>query len=241
MDIHNLLYLKDCYMREFDATVVEVLKDDSGIWIELDQTGFYATSGGQPFDKGKIIHGNDAYEVSEVKKADGKVLHKVDKEGLVAGSKIHGMIDWERRYKLMRYHTAMHILCAVVEKETGAIISGNNIDIDKAKMDFTLDNFDRNQLMSYQEKVNEIVKKAIPLHFSILPREEAFKIPSIVKLKMAFPEEIKDIRVVEVENWDTQACGGTHLHNTSEIKGIQIYDLENKGKGRKRIYFRLVD
>jgi len=242
MHISKLLYIQDCYMREFDAEVTGISSDEQGnAWIELGQTAFYSTGGGQPYDTGVMISGGEEYKVLEVKKSDGTVLHKIDRPGLAIGDKVHGNIDWERRYRLMRYHTAAHILCAIAEKEANCLISGNELYTDKARFDFTLENFDRNLLQGFEAKANEIINRAIPINFKILPREEAFKIPSLVRLQKGFPESIQEIRIVDIQGFDVQACGGTHLHNTSEIKGIKIYDMENKGKGRKRVYFRILD
>jgi misacylated tRNA(Ala) deacylase len=229
------LYLLNCYLKEFEAVVANVSPD--GLEIILDQTAFYPTSGGQPNDLGII-------NLIDVMKRDGLIVHKIDKPGLNAADKVHCVIDWERRYTLMRYHTASHILSTVINKETCAEITGNQLYLDKARVDFSLENFDRVLMNGFQDKANGIIAKNLPVTFRMLEREEAFKIPALVKLRKQLPETIQEIRVVDVASpeydFDHQACGGTHLRNTSEIGRIEIYNLENKGKERRRIYFRIM-
>jgi misacylated tRNA(Ala) deacylase len=228
-------------MQEFDAAVEEVIND---VEIILNHTAFYPNSGGQPNDIGVLECHDVSYNIIDVIKKEGKIIHKVDKAGLAKGDKVYCKIDWERRYKLMRYHTASHILATAIHNETGAEITGNQLYLDKARVDFSLDNFDRALMKGFEEKANEIISKNLPVGTRILDREEAFKIPSLVKLRKVLPETIKDIRVVDIFDdsfdFDHQACGGTHLKNTSEIGKIEIFELENKGKDRRRIYFRIL-
>lgn len=234
----NELYLTDCYLKEFEATV-ESIKDDK--FVVLDQTAFYPKAGGQPHDMGKLIRGEDEFPVVFVAKFDGKNSHEVDVTGLKEGDKVKGIIDWDRRYLFMKYHTACHILSAIIHSETGAKISGNQLAEDKTRVDFNLEDFDREQIKSYEAKVNEIIDRNVPVSIAIMPREEAFQIPSVVKLKDAFPPEIQDIRVISIENTDRQACGGTHVSSSGEIPHIEIFKAENKGKNNRRIYFRFID
>jgi len=225
----------DCYAKEFDATVTKV----DGKFIVLDKTAFYPESGGQLTDTGKLIKDGEEYKVVFAKKIGPDVSHEVDKEGLQAGDKVHGILDWDRRYLLMRMHTAAHVLSTVIYKETNANITGNQLGLDKSRIDFDLETFDREQLSSYEAKTNEILKKELPVDIQVMPREEAFKIPALVKLQKVLPESIKDIRVVTIQDFDQQACAGTHIKNLKEIGEIEIIKLENKGKGRRRIYFKL--
>lgn len=230
------LYLEDCYLREFEATVAKV----EGNKIVLDETAFYPESGGQLTDKGKLAKDSEEFNVIMVKKIGQDIIHRVDKEGLKIGDKIKGIIDWDRRYRFMRYHTACHVLSAIVNKETGAKITGNQIKEDEARIDFNLETFDREKLKSYEAKANEIIAKGLPVNLKFLPREEAFKIPALVKLKMMLPESIKVIRIVEIEGFDMQACAGTHIKNLSEIGKMQITKAENKGASNRRVYFKLI-
>ena len=231
----ELIYMTDCYAKTFDATIVKA----DGKFILLDRTAFYPESGGQLTDTGKLVRGTDEFKVIFVKKVGQDAIHEVDKEGLKVGDKVHGILDWDRRYIMMRYHTAAHVLSTVIYNETNATITGNQLGLEKSRIDFDLETFDREQLGSYEAKANEVLKKALPIHIQIMPRDKAFEIPALVKLKKLLPETIKDIRVVTIEGFDQQACAGAHIKNLSEIGQIEIINLENKGASRRRIYFKL--
>ncbi|MEA3378031.1 MAG: alanyl-tRNA editing protein AlaXM [Nanoarchaeota archaeon] len=232
----EMLFLKDSYLKEFDATVKEV----NGKFIVLDRTAFYPQGGGQPCDTGELAASDGTrYNVLFAKKISGNVSHEVDKDGLQAGDLIKGKIDWEKRHRFMRYHTAAHILSAVVHKETGAKISGNQITPEKARIDFNLEKFDRDKIERYANQTNEIISQNLPIDIEEMTREKAFKIPAIVKLKMLLPESIKQIRVVTISGIDQQACAGTHVSNTKEIGPIEVIKAENKGANNRRIYFIL--
>jgi misacylated tRNA(Ala) deacylase len=233
----ELTYLNDSYIQEFEANVTKV----EGKNIFLDKTAFYPESGGQPGDTGVLVADGDEYKVLATKKAGPEVIHEVDQEGIKAGDKITGIIDWQKRHNFMRGHTACHVLCYVVNNETGALITGNQIAEDKCRIDFDLENFDREQIQSFENRTNEIINEGVDVTIDVLPREEAFQIPSVLKLKNVLPPSIENIRVVEIGDYDIQACGGTHVKNTEEIKGISITKAENKGKNNRRIYFVLKD
>jgi misacylated tRNA(Ala) deacylase len=231
-------YIEDPYKKEFDAVIKEVNQDK---FIVLDKSYFYPNSGGQPFDTGTITRDNEIYNVVYVGKFSGKISHEVDKPGLNAGDKVHCKINWERRYKLMRYHTAAHILSALLFKETGAEITGNQLSLEKSRIDFSLEEFDRDLIKSFEEKFNNIIDKAYDVKSEIISREEAENIPELVKLAKGLPEKVKEIRIVNIEGFDKQACGGTHVKNIKEIGHIEIIDMQNKGKKNRRIYFKLID
>lgn len=234
----DAIYLEDCYLKEFEATVESVT---DGKFVVLDRTAFYPQSGGQPHDTGKLIHNGKECNVVFTGKFGGKISHEVEDCNLKTGDNVKGVIDWDRRYLFMKYHTACHILSAIIHSETRAKISGNQLGEGKTRVDFNLENFDREQIGSYQEKVNAIIDRNLDVDIKILPREEAFEIPSVVKLKDAFPPDLKEIRVITVGDVDNQACGGTHVKNTGEIPHIEIFKAENKGKNNRRIYFRFVE
>ncbi|MBU0979546.1 MAG: alanyl-tRNA editing protein [Nanoarchaeota archaeon] len=229
------LYLEDSYMKEFTAKVTSV----DGCKVELDQSAFYPESGGQPGDQGKIFIGDDEFNVKLARKDKGRTVHEVEKEGLAPCDEVTGEIDWERRYRLMRMHTAAHVLSGIISQETGADITGNQLGIERSRIDFSLQDFDREQLQSYEGEANELIAKELPVNMVTLPREEAFKIPSIVKLRMMLPESVKQIRIVDIEGFDKQACGGTHVKNIKEIGNVSITGAENKGKDNRRIYFTI--
>lgn len=229
------LWLKDCYVKEFEAEVIDVL----GKYVMLSRTAFYPEGGGQPTDKGILKRGNEEYNVLYVNKVGNEIRHEVDIDGLAKGDKIKGIINWERRHLFMRYHTAAHVLSGVINHKTGALITGNNIAEEKAKLDFNLATFDRNLLGAFVNEANEAIARGLSVNINFLPREEAFKIPAIVKLKMFLPESIQEIRVIDIEGADQQACAGCHVKNTSEIGKIDVLSMENKGKDNRRVYFAL--
>ena len=232
-----MLYLPDCYTKEFEATVTDVTDDR---FIILDRTAFYPDSGGQPHDTGGLMREADGREfpVTYTRKMDDLISHEVAEPGLATGDQVTGKIDWERRYLFMRSHTACHVLSAVIHKETGALITGNRIGDTKTRVDFSLKDFDRSEIKSYEEKTNKIIDQNLPVEIKILSKEEALEIPSIVKLKMDLPDR-EEIRVIDIVGYDSQACGGTHVRNTGEIGHIEVVKAENKGKNNRRIYFRL--
>jgi misacylated tRNA(Ala) deacylase len=229
------LYQKDCYLKESRATV-ESVKDDK--FVVLDKTLFYPNSGGQPHDTGMLIRDGQEFPVVYAGRFGGAISHEVAMPGLIKGDRVKMVIDWDRRYIFMKYHTACHILSAIIHNETGAQISGNQLGEEKTRVDFSLENFDREQIRSYEAMVNGIIDKGLLVNIEILPWDVAFQIPSVVKLKDAFPPDIEEIRVITISGVDRQACGGTHVANTGEIPHIEIFKAENKGKNNRRIYFR---
>jgi len=229
------LYLIDSYQKEFDATVTTV----NGTHISLNQTCFYATGGGQPHDTGTLLCDGVVYTVITVKKSDDNIIHEVDKEGLQEGDSVHGKINWERRYTLMRYHTSAHIVSAVTQQKTSVMITGNELNVDKARIDFSLENFNRETLEDSITEANKIVQQDLPVRAAFIQRSELEKYPDIFKLAKQFPEHIQKIRVISIGDFDRQADGGTHVTSTKEVGVITLQKLENKGKGRKRVYYTL--
>ncbi len=229
----KLLYMYDSYLKEVDATVTYV--DNNA--IELDQTVFFPASGGVQHDTGILISQNVTYQVNNVIKQGDKVLHIVDKPGLKVGDKVHGIIDWNRRYRLMRMHTAAHLLSAVFYNDLHALITGNQLDVNKSRIDFSVETFDRDLITKLVEKANQLIKNDAPVKIYFMKRSEALKIPDLVKLAEAHPPEIEELRIVEIEGIDRQADGGPHISHLSEIGTIVILKLENKGKTNRRIYY----
>ncbi|MCW1301443.1 MAG: alanyl-tRNA editing protein AlaXM [Candidatus Nanoarchaeia archaeon] len=229
------LYLMDSYMKEFDAKIIKVNQNE----VVLDKTLFYPEGGGQPHDTGKFIRSGEEFKVINVRKSGGDIIHVVDRVGLNVGDVVHGIIDWERRYKLMRMHTASHIISAVIHQQCGALITGNQLGLEESRIDFNLEYFDRNVIEACVEKANEIIAQGLQVKSYFLPREEALKIPSISKLASQRLPSTELLRIVEIPGVDIQADGGTHVKNTSEIGRIVVKKLENKGKNNRRIYFSL--
>jgi misacylated tRNA(Ala) deacylase len=231
------LFLSDSYLKESPATVVSV-KD--GKFVVLDQTIFYAKGGGQPHDTGLMLKDSQAFKVVFVGKFSGEISHEVDQTGLQQSDKVRCILNWERRYKLMRSHTAAHVLSAVLNEGTGALITGNQIEEDHVRFDFSLEKFDKFLLEEYLAKANKLFETDVPVKWYTLPREEALKIPGIVKMAGAFPPDLPELRIVEIEGIDKQADGGTHVKNLKEIGKVELIKTENKGKNNRRIYFRII-
>ena len=231
------LYLEDSYRRECDATVVSV-KD--GKYVILDQTIFYPKGGGQPWDTGKIVKGNEMYNVVYVGKFSGEISHEVDRVGLREGDNVHCILNWERRYKLMRSHTAAHMFASLLCTGTGALVTGNQLEEDKIRFDFSLEKYDREILQKHIDKANELFRKDIPVKWYELPREKALKIPGVIKMAKALPPDIPNLRIVEIVGMDKQADGGTHVKNLREVGQIKLLKTENKGKHNRRVYFTLM-
>ncbi len=230
------LYLKDSYLKDFRSRVA----CGGGSKLVVVNKAFYSTGGGQPKDTGRIRWESREYAVIDVKKENGKIVHVLNEPpAFSAGEEVRGEIDWDRRYGLMRMHTASHILASVFHSRHGALITGNQIGLDKTRFDFSIPDFDRTKIDECISEANKAIAKHADIKISFMPREEALKIPAIVKLAGALPPVIKTLRIVEIEGIDVQADGGTHVKNTKEIGKIELISMENKGRDNRRVYFRL--
>ncbi|MBB5253300.1 alanyl-tRNA editing protein AlaXM [Sulfurisphaera ohwakuensis] len=227
------LYLTDCYIKEFKAKITKI----DGNLVFLDKTAFYPGGGGVENDKGYFIFNGNKIEVNNVKEIDGEIAHEATSVPFKEGDEITGVIDWERRYRMMRLHTASHIIAAIAYSKYNSKITGGNISPEYAKDDFDID--DKNKLLEIVKEANEIAKKGIPVKIYFLKKEEALKIPGIVKLAERMPPNIDIWRIVEIEGIDIQADGGPHVSNTLEIGEIVPLKIENRGKGKKRIYYTI--
>lgn len=231
----ELIYHTDSYAQEMDAKVLEV----RGSGVVLDRTAFYFTSGGQPCDFGTLACEGQEYKVVEVKKDNGEALHILDRApAFSVGAPVHGKIDWQRRYKLMRMHTASHVLATAMHNN-GAQITGNQIGLEETRFDFSMAEFDRDAFAKRIEEANERLASGMDISVSKMGREEAMKIPGIVKLANALPPALTELRIVAIGDFDIQADGGTHVRNTREVGKIVLKKLENKGKENRRMYFSL--
>jgi misacylated tRNA(Ala) deacylase len=227
------LYSTDAYARAFDAVVEDVTPDGG---LVLDQTAFYPTGGGQPHDLGTLTWQNGSADVVEVRKTGALVTHKVESEPPAAGTPVHGEIDWDRRYALMRHHTALHAMSGVIYQLYGATVTGGQMYPDRARMDFLLPDLSPERLQRIEERTNELLAEGHPVSVRFVPRDEAFQIPDLIRTRVnLLPEGIEIIRVVNIEGIDQQADGGTHVANTREVGRVRIVGSENKGKGNKRI------
>jgi misacylated tRNA(Ala) deacylase len=229
----ELIYQADCYVTDFEARVTRV----EGNKLFLDRTAFHPTSGGVANDTGFIESSSGRWNVIDVIE-EGDVAHILDsKPDLSVGDIVRGRVDWDRRYRLMRLHTADHILTAILYREKGALVTGGHIDPEYAKSDFSLERGEREVFEEAIKKVNEIASSGIEVKIYFLPREEAMKIPGIVKLAAKMPPNLEKLRIVEIPGIDIQADGGPHVRNTREIGEVKLLKVENKGKGKKRVYF----
>jgi misacylated tRNA(Ala) deacylase len=231
------MYLRDSYLQTCSSKVVSI-KD--GKFVVLDQTVFYPRGGGQPWDTGKLVRTSDGKEfpVVAVVKADGNISHEIAGEGLVDGDSVECKIDWVRRHRLMRMHTAGHVLGSIMYGK-GLLITGNQIDLEKTRFDFSMENFDKTAFQSLVDEANGAIARNLDVEVTFLPREEAMKIAGAVKLAVALPPDVPELRMVKIGDVDYQADGGTHVKNTSEIGKIVFISAENKGKSNRRIYYGL--
>jgi misacylated tRNA(Ala) deacylase len=232
----ELLYQTDSYLREFEASVTEVLGDG----VVLDRTAFFAGGGGQPGDVGRLLGDGEEWNVVKVSRREGRIVHKLDADPSPAGTRVRGVLDWERRYALMRTHTAMHILCGVIWRDYGALVTGGNMEPLRGRMDFEFERMQRELVTEIEEKINVEVAADRSVHVRILPREEAFQIPDLIRTKInLLPAHITQVRVVEIKGLDMQADGGTHVATTAEVGPLQIVDYKSKGRINKRLVVAL--
>jgi misacylated tRNA(Ala) deacylase len=236
------IYHTDSYTKEFSATIASV--DASTCAVVLDQTAFYPGGGGQPCDFGTLEVNGVLYMVEKVKKQGEDILHFLSgAEPLPApGSASRGILDWARRYKLMRTHTAMHILCGTVFRDYGAQVTGGDMEPLKGRMDFEFESMRGELVREIESAINLEVQKGHELKVQILPREQAFQIPDLIRTKInLLPEGISHVRTVEIVGLDLQADGGTHVQNTREVGAIKVADYKSKGAINKRIYIEVLD
>ena len=217
-------------MKAFDAKVVST----EGQRVVLDQTAFNPRGGGLVSDLGTINGAN----LAEAVKEGEEIIHLMRSPApFKTGDTVHCELDWDRRFRIMRMHTAAHILSAVVNGETGALITGNQIAPDESRVDLSLEQFDRDKLADYIERVNDVVRRGVEVKTFFMKREEALASPGFVKLAKAMPPALEMLRIVQIGDVDTQADGGVHVKNTGEIGRVKGLKTENKGKSNRRLYF----
>ena len=235
----ELLYQTDSTLREFTGRVTAV--DSTARTVILDRTAFYPGGGGQPADFGTLSDGSTQYAVTRVQKSGDDIAHIVGDGPLPdVGATLTGRLDWEHRYKLMRTHTAMHILCGVIFRDYGAQVTGGNMEPLKGRMDFEFETLQGDFVRQVEAAINKEVETARDVRVRILPREEAFQIPDLIRTKInLLPEGIQQVRTVEIVGLDLQADGGTHVQNTREVGRIRVTDYKSKGKINKRMYIEL--
>ena len=232
----DLLFLRDAYLQEATALVLEVRENA----VVLDRTIFYATGGGQPHDTGSL----GGQVVVDVRKEGGAVLH-VLAEGAVLptlGTQVELIVDWQRRHNLMRTHTAMHVLCGVIWNEWHVPVTGGNMEPLSARMDFEFDPLPEGFAVRVEQLVNEAIAADFPIAVSFLPRDTAVTDEDLIRTKVnMIPDFVTEIRVVDIVGLDKQADGGTHVQSTREIGTFRVVKMENKGKGFKRVRVEILD
>jgi misacylated tRNA(Ala) deacylase len=232
----RLLYLEDAYIQQFKATVLEQMESA----VVLDQSAFYPGGGGQPSDTGRLNMENNSWPVTKVKRIGSKLAHYIEGDLPDVGLEVSGQLDWDRRYNLMRIHTALHVLCGVVWRDYQASVTGGNMEPLKGRMDFEFETMRQELVVQIEETVNQEAEQGHSVVAKILPRDEAFRIPDLIRTKInLLPEGIQEVRTVEIVGLDLQADGGTHVKNTSEVGQIRVVNYKSKGRINKRIYIEL--
>ncbi|MDG6220970.1 MAG: alanyl-tRNA editing protein [Candidatus Thermoplasmatota archaeon] len=238
MRMTEYLYMADVesnYIKEFDA----VVKGSGPGFVVLDRSAFYPLGGGQPTDKGFLEWGGGKASVTEVRKKGGQ--HMLDSQAVIpVGTKVHGVIDWERRYGHMKMHTAQHIVSGIVYEEYSARTAGNQIHADRSRIDFAPARFEDEDLRRIEELCNQAFAKNIPVKIYEMERSDLERKVGAERANLdLIPEFIKTLRVIDVEGLDICPCAGTHVRNTSELGSMRITSKDNKGKDRVRIEYVL--
>jgi len=247
MDVHEQLCYTDAYARRVEARVASV--DDSGEapLVVLDRTVFYPGGGGQPSDRGLLLRASDgrSWTVRAARKAGGDIVHELEPADGGPPERDDVLtvdLDWDRRFALMRTHTALHALCGVVWRDYGALVTGGNMEPGAGRMDFEFERMSGDLVDAIEATVNAELAAHRDVRVDVLPREQAFAIPDLIRTKInLLPEGISEIRTIEIVGLDLQADGGTHVANTSEVGGIRVTGYESKGRINKRIRLELVD
>ena len=236
----------DAYARSVSATVRHVEVGEAPL-IVLDRTVFYPGGGGQPSDRGLLLRAADGrtWTVRAARKAGGEIVHELaadESEPPAVGDALEVDLDWARRLALMRTHTSLHALCGVVWRDHGAQVTGGNMEPGSGRMDFEFESMSGDLVDSIESTVNRELAAERDVRVNVLPRDEAFAIPDLIRTKInLLPEGIEEIRTIEIVGLDLQADGGTHVANTREVGQIRVTGYESKGRINKRIRIELVD
>lgn len=229
------LYQRDSYLKTFEARVTAVEPDG----VVLDRTAFFPTGGGVLGDSGTLAGPAGACTVTETVETERGVWHRLDPVALAVGDAVRGELDWDRRYRLMRYHTATHVLTGVMFNDFHVRVTGNQLTPDKGRVDFAFEQFDRVVLEEGLTRANALIAQTLPVRVSFVSADEARARPELFKLETAFPHDLAELRLVEIVGFDTQADGGCHVASLGEIGRLVLTKTENKGKVNRRVYFVL--
>lgn len=231
----ELLYLHDSYLKEFDAVVTAV----DGQAIAVDRTAFYPGGGGQPADTGAVRWAGGRARAIEIRRQGDEIWHVLDAAAPPVGAAVRGEIDWDRRYAIMRHHSALHVLVGVVYKQFNALVTGGAIYPDRARMDFSLEDLNKERVSAIEAEANRVIAERRRILVRFVSREE-FERSDLSRLaRHLLPLEIREVRVIEIEGFDAQADGGTHVATTEEIGRLTVTKTENKGKINRRLEIAL--
>jgi misacylated tRNA(Ala) deacylase len=242
--VTDAICYRDAYARSVEASVLGISPGDGGLEVSLDRTVFYPGGGGQPSDSGALRRADGAaWTVTAARKSGDAIVHVLEgADGPVVGDTVAAEIDWQRRHRLMRTHTALHTLCGVVWRDYGALVTGGNMEPGAGRMDFEFETMSGELVMEIEAKVNAELAAHRDVRVRVLPRDEAFAIPDLIRTKInLLPEGISEVRTVEIVGLDLQADGGTHVANTREVGRIKVTGYESKGRINKRIRIVLVE
>src|SRR6186997_1503343 len=241
--VSDNIYRTDAYARELEATVVEVDPDAHAVLLE--RTVFYPGGGGQPADEGELAgESGGTWRVTGAKKRGDDIWHTIAEgsELPAVDTSVVARLDWERRHRLMRTHSALHVLCGVVWRDHHASVTGGNMEPLSGRMDFEFETMSGELVGEIERRVNEEIAADREIRVAILPREEAFAIPDLIRTKInLLPEGISEVRTIEIVGLDLQADGGTHVARTSEIGRVNMTGYESKGRINKRIRIEVTD
>ena len=234
------LFAVDAYRTEFDATVTDV--DREGGRLALARTAFYPIGGGQPSDTGTIQTPEGTLTVTGVRRERGTIWHTVEGDLPDVGVEAQGAIDWDRRHRLMRTHTALHVLCGVIWADYSIPVTGGNMEPMKGRLDFPFPAMSADLGATVERRINEEIAKAHEIVVDFLPRSIADTDPALIRTSAnLIPQEIDPLRVIDIVGLDRQADGGTHVLSTAEVGGVRVVGTESKGKDNKRIRIEVLD
>jgi misacylated tRNA(Ala) deacylase len=236
----NLCY-RDAYAREVETDVLEVDAETNAVLLE--RTVFYPGGGGQPPDTGTLqgVSGR-SWPVTGVHKRGEGIWHTVEGEPPAAGTPVSARLDWDRRHALMRTHSALHVLCGVIWRDHRASVTGGNMEPLSGRMDFEFETMRAELVAEIERRVNEEVAADREIRVAVMPRDDAFAIPDLIRTKInLLPEGIEEVRTIEIVGLDLQADGGTHVARTSEIGHVRVTGYESKGRINKRIRIAVED
>ena len=223
-------------MKYCDSTVVRASENE----VVLDRTVFYPGGGGQPCDTGALYWDDGICNVPRVRRSGDDLIHEIKGDCPTVGTVVRVEIDWDKRYELMRTHTALHILCGVIWRDFGALVTGGNMTPLAARMDFELEHMSSEFAIEVEELINLEVCRERDIYVKSIPRKEALKIPDLIRMKVnKLPPTIAEVRIVDISGLDLQADGGTHVANTKEVGKISVVGHQSKGRINKRLRISL--